>query len=106
MLELKRNLESKNVAAQVASKRAMKAKDRVNQLQREKNGFCSQARNEYSRMKLQEVNGPALCTALPSPYLQDWRLGIKEMDEDVAMRRDPQNFDPSQRIRGTENAVQ
>ncbi|KAJ7179183.1 hypothetical protein C8R46DRAFT_1072781 [Mycena filopes] len=46
-------------------------------------GFCSKKRSEYSRGHLKE----------------DFRSGLKDLDEAVAEERDPANFDPSIPIR-------
>ncbi|KAJ7047442.1 hypothetical protein C8F04DRAFT_7939 [Mycena alexandri] len=51
--------------------------------QKEKNAFCSKKRSEYSIDVLKE----------------DFRSGLKELDEAAAEARDPDNFDPSIAIR-------
>jgi len=60
------------------------AKDRLARAQVEKNGICSLKRSEFSRDQLK----------------QDFRIGLREIDEADAQERDPDNFDPTQQIRG------
>ncbi|KAG9038318.1 hypothetical protein FRB95_001730 [Tulasnella sp. JGI-2019a] len=77
--KLKKDLEDKKQEGKDAGKELMSLKKKLNRAQRDKNGFCAKARNEYSRESLKE----------------DWRSGIKEMDQEAAQQRDPDNFDPS-----------
>ncbi|KAJ7781316.1 hypothetical protein B0H16DRAFT_1671621 [Mycena metata] len=58
-------------------------KKRAASAQKEKNAFCSKKRSEYSRDVLKE----------------DFRSGLKDLDEAAAEARDPDNFDPSIAIR-------
>ncbi|KAI0320228.1 hypothetical protein OF83DRAFT_1215368 [Amylostereum chailletii] len=51
--------------------------------QKEKNAFCSLKRSEYSRDALKE----------------DFRAGLKELDDAAAEQRDPDSFDPSVNLR-------
>ncbi|EPQ59276.1 hypothetical protein GLOTRDRAFT_136192 [Gloeophyllum trabeum ATCC 11539] len=51
--------------------------------QKEKNAFCSLKRSEFSRDVLKE----------------DFRTGLKDLDDAEAERRDPDSFDPSVNIR-------
>jgi hypothetical protein len=59
------------------------AKDRLAKAQTEKNGICSLKRSEFSRDVLKE----------------DFRAGLREIDEAEAEERDPEGFDPTQQIR-------
>ncbi|KAJ6539274.1 hypothetical protein B0H19DRAFT_1178148 [Mycena capillaripes] len=58
-------------------------KKKATQAQKEKNAFCSLKRSEYSRDVLKE----------------DFRSGLKDLDEAAAEERDPNNFDPSVALR-------
>ncbi|THH33781.1 hypothetical protein EUX98_g424 [Antrodiella citrinella] len=53
-------------------------------LQREKNAFCSLKRSEFSRDVLKE----------------DFRVGLKDLDDAAAEQRDPDSFDPTIMLRG------
>ncbi|KAL0573914.1 hypothetical protein V5O48_008034 [Marasmius crinis-equi] len=55
-------------------------------IQKRKNGFCSLKRSEFSRDVLK----------------QDFRTGLKELDDAAAEERDPDNFDPAKNIRDYE----
>lgn len=77
--EIKEKLEATKNTARDALKELSKLKTRIVKAQRQKNGFCAKARNEYSRDSLKE----------------DWRAGVREMDHEAAMQKDPDNFDPS-----------
>ncbi|KAG6918940.1 hypothetical protein DXG01_010595 [Tephrocybe rancida] len=59
-------------------------KKNIAKAQREKNAFCSLKRSEFSRDVLKE----------------DFRVGLKDLDDAAAEERDPDNFNPSQNIRG------
>ncbi|KAG8902264.1 hypothetical protein FRC00_014089, partial [Tulasnella sp. 408] len=76
---IKEKLETTKNTARDALKELSKLKTRIAKAQRQKNGFCAKARNEYSRDSLKE----------------DWRAGVREMDQEAAMQKDPDNFDPS-----------
>ncbi|KAJ7507726.1 hypothetical protein B0H11DRAFT_1968347 [Mycena galericulata] len=58
-------------------------KQKANVAQKEKNAFCSLKRSENSRGVLKE----------------DFRAGLKDLDEAAAEQRDPENFDPSVALR-------
>ncbi|KAF8639459.1 hypothetical protein AX16_010313 [Volvariella volvacea WC 439] len=66
-----------------ASDELANLKGEIAKMQKEKNAFCSLKRSEKSREILKE----------------DFRTGLKDLDETVAERRDPENFDPSARLR-------
>ncbi|KAG6813480.1 hypothetical protein H0H92_010505 [Tricholoma furcatifolium] len=61
-------------------------KKNIAKTQREKNAFCSLKRSEFSRDVLKE----------------DFRVGLKDLDDAAAEERDPDNFDPTQNIRDYE----
>ncbi|KAL1740588.1 hypothetical protein HDZ31DRAFT_85351 [Schizophyllum fasciatum] len=63
--------------------RLTKLKKAIDKAQRQKNAYCSKKRSEYSRGTLKE----------------DFRLGMKDLDDAVAEEKDPDNFDPTQNIR-------
>ncbi|KIY51603.1 hypothetical protein FISHEDRAFT_11570, partial [Fistulina hepatica ATCC 64428] len=73
--------------AKDARKKAVDAlanlKKNLAKAQREKNAFCARKRSEFS------------CNALK----EDFRSGLKQLDDAVAEERDPDNFDPTQNIR-------
>ncbi|PBL02484.1 hypothetical protein ARMGADRAFT_1005847 [Armillaria gallica] len=58
-------------------------KKTLTKLQKEKNAFCSLKRSEFSRDVLKE----------------DFRVGLKDLDDAAAEERDPDNFNPSVNIR-------
>ncbi|KAK0206486.1 Dynamin family-domain-containing protein [Desarmillaria ectypa] len=58
-------------------------KKNLAKLQKEKNAFCSLKRSEFSRDVLKE----------------DFRVGLKDLDDAAAEERDPDNFNPSVNIR-------
>ncbi|KAJ6599136.1 hypothetical protein DFH09DRAFT_1130225 [Mycena vulgaris] len=58
-------------------------KKRATHAQKEKNAFCSLKRSEFSKDVLKE----------------DFRTGLKDLDEAAAEERDPANFDPSVALR-------
>ncbi|KAJ7276327.1 hypothetical protein B0H12DRAFT_1084814 [Mycena haematopus] len=58
-------------------------KKKATTAQKEKNAFCSRKRSEFSKDVLKE----------------DFRTGLKDLDEAAAEERDPANFDPSIPIR-------
>ncbi|KAI0758261.1 Dynamin family-domain-containing protein [Irpex lacteus] len=58
-------------------------KKRQVKAQREKNAFCSLKRSEFSRDVLKE----------------DFRVGLKDLDDAAAEQRDPDNFDPTVDVR-------
>ncbi|KAK0191014.1 hypothetical protein F5146DRAFT_1196144 [Armillaria mellea] len=58
-------------------------KKTLTKLQKEKNVFCSLKRSEFSRDVLKE----------------DFRVGLKDLDDAAAEERDPDNFNPSVNIR-------
>ncbi|KAF7352854.1 Nuclear GTPase SLIP-GC [Mycena venus] len=66
-----------------ASDRLATLKKKATTAQKEKNAFCSMKRSEFSREVLKE----------------DFRTGLKDLDEAAAEERDPANFDPSVPIR-------
>ncbi|KAG9018995.1 hypothetical protein FRB90_007375 [Tulasnella sp. 427] len=80
---IKDKLEATKGLAKEALKELSKLKTKLAKAQRQKNGFCAKARNDYSRDSLKE----------------DWRAGVKEMDQEAAMQKDPDNFDPSVEVR-------
>ncbi|KAF6762688.1 hypothetical protein DFP72DRAFT_876603 [Ephemerocybe angulata] len=55
----------------------------LSKAQKEKNAFCSLKRSEFSRDVLKE----------------DFRTGLKDLDDAAAEERDPENFDPSKQLR-------
>ncbi|QRW06436.1 GTPase SLIP-GC protein [Ceratobasidium sp. AG-Ba] len=55
----------------------------ANKLQKDKNSFCSIKRNEYSRDVLKE----------------DFRAGLKQLDQQDAEAKNPDTFDPSEELR-------
>lgn len=55
----------------------------VAKVQREKNAFCSLKRSEFSRDVLKE----------------DFRVGLKDLDDAAAEERDPENFNPNANLR-------
>ncbi|KAF7301325.1 hypothetical protein MIND_00697600 [Mycena indigotica] len=58
-------------------------KEKVSSVQKEKNGFCAKKRSEFSKDVLKE----------------DFRSGLKDLDDAAAEERDPDNFDPSKSLR-------
>ncbi|GJE84682.1 nuclear GTPase SLIP-GC [Phanerochaete sordida] len=58
-------------------------KKREHKAQREKNAFCSRKRSEFSRDVLK----------------QDFRTGLKDLDDAAAEQRDPDAFDPTVNLR-------
>ncbi|GLB33731.1 putative dynamin family protein [Lyophyllum shimeji] len=58
-------------------------KKKIDKAQREKNAFCSLKRSEFSRDVLKE----------------DFRVGLKDLDDAAAEERDPDNFNPNQNLR-------
>ncbi|KAF7313741.1 hypothetical protein HMN09_00531200 [Mycena chlorophos] len=58
-------------------------KEKTAAVQKEKNAFCALKRSEFSKDVLKE----------------DFRSGLKELDDAAAEERDPDNFDPSVAIR-------
>ncbi|QRV77492.1 GTPase SLIP-GC protein [Ceratobasidium sp. AG-Ba] len=58
-------------------------KKAANKLQKDKNSFCSIKRNEYSRDVLKE----------------DFRAGLKQLDQQDAEAKNPDTFDPSEELR-------
>ncbi|KAG6820103.1 hypothetical protein H0H93_005415 [Arthromyces matolae] len=58
-------------------------KKNIAKAQREKNAFCSLRRSEYSKDVLKE----------------DFRVGLKDLDDAAAEERDPANFNPNQNLR-------
>ncbi|KAK7061658.1 nuclear GTPase SLIP-GC [Favolaschia claudopus] len=73
--------EKKAVADHIAT-----LKKKATTAQKEKNAFCSRKRSEFSRDVLKE----------------DFRSGLRDLDEAAAEERDPANFDPSVAIRDYE----
>ncbi|TFK28807.1 hypothetical protein FA15DRAFT_753191 [Coprinopsis marcescibilis] len=90
---LNAKIESVKYAIKEARERSKNAKDekreaadRISSLekslakaQKEKNAFCSKKRSEFSRDVLKE----------------DFRTGLKELDDAAAEERDPENFNPT-----------
>ncbi|KAI0079668.1 hypothetical protein K474DRAFT_1683062 [Panus rudis PR-1116 ss-1] len=74
--------ELRNVRKEAIDKLA-NLKKRESKAQREKNAFCSLKRSEFSRDVLKE----------------DFRVGLKDLDDAAAEQRDPNNFDPTVNIR-------
>lgn len=74
-------------AARAAKKAAADAisslEKSISKLQREKNAFCSLKRSEFSRDVLKE----------------DFRVGLKDLDDAAAEERDPENFNPGSDLR-------
>ncbi|THV08632.1 hypothetical protein K435DRAFT_883341 [Dendrothele bispora CBS 962.96] len=58
-------------------------KKEFGRIQRRKNAFCSLKRSEFSKEVLKE----------------DFRTGLKDLDDAAAEERDPNNFDPTQNLR-------
>ncbi|KAG5716551.1 GTPase SLIP-GC [Termitomyces sp. T112] len=58
-------------------------KKNIAETQREKNAFCSLKRSEFSKDVLKK----------------DFRVGLKDLDDAAAEKRDPHNFNPNQNIR-------
>ncbi|KDQ65115.1 hypothetical protein JAAARDRAFT_188367 [Jaapia argillacea MUCL 33604] len=58
-------------------------KKKLGKAQKDKNGYCSLKRSEFSRDVLKE----------------DFRTGLKDLDDAEAEKRDPDSFDPSVNIR-------
>ncbi|RDB22483.1 Nuclear GTPase SLIP-GC [Hypsizygus marmoreus] len=58
-------------------------KKNIAKAQKEKNAFCSLKRSEFSRDVLKE----------------DFRVGLKDLDDSAAEERDPDNFNPTHNIR-------
>ncbi|KAG8961273.1 hypothetical protein FRC03_005582 [Tulasnella sp. 419] len=77
--EIKQSLQEAKDRHKEAQTAISKLKKKIAKAQREKNGYCAKARNEYSRDSLKE----------------DWRAGVREMDQEAAMERDAANFDPT-----------
>ncbi|ESK97641.1 hypothetical protein Moror_17503 [Moniliophthora roreri MCA 2997] len=67
---------------EVDDKLASLAKSLV-KIQKRKNAFCSLKRSEFSKDVLK----------------QDFRTGLKDLDDTAAEQRDPDNFDPTQNLR-------
>ncbi|KAF8076309.1 hypothetical protein FPV67DRAFT_1664591 [Lyophyllum atratum] len=78
----KRALEARNQKRDATDALATLKKN-IGKAQRAKNAFCSLKRSEYSRDVLKE----------------DFRVGLKDLDDAAAEERDPDNFDPNQNIR-------
>ncbi|KAF5370055.1 hypothetical protein D9758_001123 [Tetrapyrgos nigripes] len=66
-----------------ANDRLATIKKDLSKVQRRKNAFCSLKRSEFSKDVLKE----------------DFRSGLKELDDAAAEERDPANFDPSVNLR-------
>ncbi|KAL9712639.1 hypothetical protein Ac2012v2_003876 [Leucoagaricus gongylophorus] len=67
-----------------ASDKIARLKKSLAKVQRDKNAFCSLKRSEFSRDVLRE----------------DFRTGLKDLDDAAAEERDPENFDPTVNLRG------
>ncbi|KAF8531170.1 hypothetical protein JB92DRAFT_3105602 [Gautieria morchelliformis] len=80
---LRTRLSSEKLGKKKAGDEMINAKDRLAKAQTEKNGICSLKRSEFSRDGLKE----------------DFRTGLREIDEAEAQERDPESFDPTQQIR-------
>ncbi|KAJ7228734.1 hypothetical protein GGX14DRAFT_414563 [Mycena pura] len=61
-------------------------KKKASDMQKEKNAFCARKRSEFSKDVLKE----------------DFRTGLKDLDDAAAEERDPDNFDPSVALRDYE----
>ncbi|KAF8974240.1 hypothetical protein BDZ97DRAFT_1945601 [Flammula alnicola] len=74
-------------AARVSKKEAADAlssfEKSAAKVQKEKNAFCSLKRSEFSRDVLKE----------------DFRVGLKDLDDAAAEERDPENFNPNSNLR-------
>lgn len=66
-----------------ASDKLARLKKSLAKVQQEKNAFCSLKRSEFSRDVLKE----------------DFRTGLKDLDDAAAEERDPDNFDPAVNLR-------
>ncbi|KAK7470729.1 hypothetical protein VKT23_002151 [Stygiomarasmius scandens] len=66
-----------------ANDRLETLKRELGKIQRRKNAFCSRKRSEYSKDVLRE----------------DFRSGLKDLDDATAEERDPENFDPTHKLR-------
>ncbi|KAF8589963.1 hypothetical protein K439DRAFT_1628171 [Ramaria rubella] len=80
---LRVRLSSEKAGKKKAADEIVNAKDRLAKAQTEKNGLCSLKRSDFSREVLK----------------QDFRTGLREIDEADIQERDPDNFDPTQQIR-------
>ncbi|KIJ27411.1 hypothetical protein M422DRAFT_271395 [Sphaerobolus stellatus SS14] len=83
---IKATRERRNVQRELKKKAhddMLKTKDQLASAQVEKNGICSKKRSEYSCGRLKE----------------DFRTGLREIDEADAQERDPDNFDPNEELR-------
>ncbi|KAK0486897.1 hypothetical protein EDD18DRAFT_1192269 [Armillaria luteobubalina] len=78
--ETKENLEKEK---KTANDEVAILKKTLTRLQKEKNAFCSLKRSDFSRDVLKE----------------DFRAGLKDLDDAAAEERDPNNFNPSVNIR-------
>ncbi|KAJ7667949.1 hypothetical protein DFH06DRAFT_1280748 [Mycena polygramma] len=81
--DTRQRLNAARTTKKEASDHLATLKKKATQAQKEKNAFCSIKRSEYSRDVLKE----------------DFRSGLKDLDEAVAEERDPDNFDPSVALR-------
>ncbi|CAL1702209.1 unnamed protein product [Somion occarium] len=81
--EGRKNLSECRRLRKEASDELATLKKRESKAQREKNAFCSLKRSEFSRDVLKE----------------DFRVGLKDLDDAAAEQRDPDSFDPTVNIR-------
>ena len=84
LLTLSQKSDEKKAADEMAN-----AKDKLAKAQTEKNGICSLKRSEFSREVLKD----------------DFRTGLREIDEAEAQERDPASFDPTQQIRSMSHGL-
>ncbi|KAG9048459.1 hypothetical protein FS837_012833 [Tulasnella sp. UAMH 9824] len=75
--KIKEKLEATQSTSRKASKELSKLETRLAKVESQKNTFCANARNNFSRDVLKE----------------DWRAGVREMDREAAMQNDPETFD-------------
>ncbi|EAU84723.2 hypothetical protein CC1G_00242 [Coprinopsis cinerea okayama7 len=81
--ETRKKLKEAKAEKSEAADRISVLEKQLTKVQKEKNAFCSKKRSEFSRDVLKE----------------DFRTGLKELDDAAAEERDPDNFDPSVNLR-------
>ncbi|CAE6530132.1 unnamed protein product [Rhizoctonia solani] len=81
--ELRTEIDRLKKTRSEAESKANAHKKAASKLQKEKNGFCSKKRNEYSKDILKE----------------DFRQGLKQLDQADEEAKNPETFDPSVELR-------
>ncbi|CAE6511703.1 unnamed protein product [Rhizoctonia solani] len=81
--ELRARAEQLNKTKTEAESKVNALKKTISKLQKEKNAFCSKKRNEYSKDVLKE----------------DFRQGLKQLDQADEEAKNPETFDPSVELR-------